>query len=129
MTDEQTIGQLVASASRDLSALVRSEIELAKAEMKGEAKSAAMGGGMFGAAGFLGVVAFILLTIAAAYGLTALGLHPGWAFLIVAAVYLIVAGVLALVGRKALGGIGAPERTVRTTKETIAYLKNPTSTG
>ena len=123
MSDEVTIGQLVATASRDLSTLVRSEIELAKAELASGAKSAATGGGMIGAAGFLGLIAFILLSIAAAFGLVALGLHPGWAFLIVAGVSLLVAGILVLVGRSALKRVGGPQRAVRTTQQTVAYLK------
>ena len=48
----RTIGQLVADASRDVSTLVRSEIELAKAEVTGGLKVAGKGAGMLGAAGF-----------------------------------------------------------------------------
>jgi membrane protein implicated in regulation of membrane protease activity len=120
--EEPTVGQLVASVTRDMSSLVRSEIELAKAEVKSEVTSAVKGGGMLGAAGFLGVVAFILLSIAAAYGLTALGMHPGWAFLIVAVVYLLVAGLIAFVGVKALKSIKPPERSIRAAKETAALV-------
>src|SRR3954451_5416576 len=97
---EPSIGTLVASATKDLSALIRSEIELAKVELKAEAKHAATGGGRFGAAAYLGILATVLLSIAAAYGLTALGLAPGWAFLIVAVVYLLIAGLLAFIGKK-----------------------------
>ena len=97
---EQTLGALFVNASRDLSALVRSEIELAKAELRAEAKNGAAGAGMFGAAGFLALLAVVLLSIAAAYGLVALGLHPGWAFLIVAVVYLLVGALLVLLGKR-----------------------------
>ena len=72
-------------------------------------------------------VTIILLSIAAAYGLVALGLHPGWAFLIVAGAYLLVAAVLGLVGKRAVGKVGAPERTIRTSKDTAAFLKSPRS--
>ena len=126
---EQTLGALFANASRDLSALVRSEIELAKAEIRVDVKNGATGGAMFGAAGFLGVLAVILLSIAAAYGLVALGLHPGWAFLIVAGVYLLVAGLLVLVGKSAISKVGPPERTIRTSKDTASFLKSPRSDG
>src|SRR6188508_1493511 len=90
---EQTLGALFADASRDLSKLVHEEVALAKAEISREVKNGATGGAMFGAAGFVTILAVILLSIAAAYGLVALGLHPGWAFLIVAAVYLVLAAV------------------------------------
>ena len=123
-TDEPTVGQLFAAVSRDLSLLIRSEIELAKAELKDDAKSAGKGGGMLGVAGVLGVLSIILLSIAAAYGLTALGLHPGWAFLIVAGFYLLVAGLLGLAGVGSLKKIKAPERTIKTAKDSAALLKS-----
>jgi hypothetical protein len=126
-SSDETLGALFATASRDLSTLVRSEIELAKAEIRVDVKNGAAGGAMFGAAGFLGVLVVILLSIAAAYGLVALGLHPGWAFLIVAAFYLLVAGVLVLVGKKTISKVGPPERTIRTSKDTAAFLKSPRS--
>jgi hypothetical protein len=124
---EQTLGALFADASRDLSSLVHSEIELAKAEVRREVKNGATGGAMFGAAGFVTVLAVILLSIAAAYGLVALGLHPGWAFLIVAVVYLLAAVLFALIGKRSIAKVGPPERTIRTSKETAAFLKNPRS--
>jgi hypothetical protein len=126
---EPTLGQLVASASRDLSLLVRSEIELAKAELRVDVRNAIKGGGMFGAAAFLSLLAVILLSIAAAYGLTALGLHPGFAFLIVAAAYLLIAGILALIGRRAVKKVGPPKRTIRTTKESVAAITSRRSAG
>jgi hypothetical protein len=126
---EQSLGALVVNASRDLSALVRSEIELAKAELRAEAKNGAAGAGMFGAAGFLGLLAVVLLSIAAAYGLVALGLHPGWAFLIVAVAYLLIGGLLVLVGKRLIKRVGPPERTIRTSKDTATFLKSPRSDG
>ena len=122
-SSEPTLGQLVASASRDLTALVHHEIELAKAEIREDVKHGAKGGAMFGAAGYLALLASVLLSIAAAYGLVALGLAPGWAFLIVGAVYLLIAGVLALVGKKQVSRVKPPERTIRTTKESVSALK------
>ncbi|MDQ1642996.1 MAG: hypothetical protein QOJ90_2347 [Actinomycetota bacterium] len=124
---EETLGALFATASRDLSTLVRDEVALAKAEIRRDVKNGAKAGAMFGAAAFLGVLVVILLSIAAAYGLVAAGLHPGWAFLIVAGVYLLVAGLLALIGKRAVSKVGPPERTIRTSKETAAFLKHPRS--
>lgn len=120
---EPSLGDLVASASKDLSTLVRSEIQLAKLEMKKEAIKAATGGGMLGAAAFLGLFALMMLSFAAAYGLEALGLATGWSFLIVAGAYLLLAGGLTFGGVAAMKRIGAPERTIRTTKDTVAVLK------
>ena len=123
MAEERTLGQLVAQASDDLSGIVRAEIALAKAELRGDVKNAALGGGLFGAAGYLGLLASILLVIAAAYGLVAAGLSPWLAFLIVAVVLLVLAGILALVGKSRLGKLGPPERTIRNAQATIQAVK------
>lgn len=121
--DEPTIGQLVANASKDLSGLVRGEIELAKTELKKTAVKAGTGAGMFAAAAFLLVLVIILLSIAAAFGLTAAGLDPAIAFLIVAGVYLLIAVVLVLIGRRTLRGAKGPQRTIETSKESVEALK------
>jgi hypothetical protein len=123
MAEERTLGQLVAQASDDLSGIVRAEIALAKAELRGDVKNAALGGGLFGAAGYLGLLASILLVIAAAYGLVAAGLSPWLAFLIVAVVLLVLAGILALVGKSRLSKLGPPERTIRNAQATIQAVK------
>ncbi len=124
---EETLGMLFANASRDLSALVHSEIALAKAEIKVDVKNAAMGGAMFGAAAYLGVVASILLFITIALFLAWLGLATWLSFLIVTVLLLLVAGILAFVGKRAVSSVGPPERTMRTSKDTVAFLKSPTS--
>jgi len=120
---EPTVGQLVANASKDLSNLVRGEVELAKTELKKTAVAAGTGAGMFGAAAFLALLAIILLSIAAAYGLTALGLHPAVAFLIIAVLYLLIGAVLVLLGKRALGGAKGPQRAIETSKESVEALK------
>lgn len=124
---EATLGALFADASRDLSALLRDEIELAKSEIKGDVRNGVLGGAMFGAAAFVGVLALVPLLIAAAEGLVALGVPRALAYLIVAVVLLIVSGVLVLVGKRAVSKVGPPERTIRTAKETAAFLKKPRS--
>jgi hypothetical protein len=123
MAEERTLGQLVAQASDDLSGIVRAEVALAKTELRADVKNAAVGGGLFGAAGYLGVLASITLVIAAAYGLVAAGLSPWLAFLIVTVVLLAVAALLALVGRSRLGKLAPPERAIRNAKDTIAAVK------
>jgi hypothetical protein len=119
---EQSLGQLVAAASRDMSVLIRSEIELAKLELSTEVKKAAVGGGALGGAGLFGMFALIMGSFAAAYGFAEI--VPTWAaFLIVMGIYLFFALVFALVGRSAMKKLGPPERTVRTAKETDTALK------
>ena len=125
--NDESLGTLFADASRDLSELVRSEIELAKVEIKLNVRNGVAGGAMFGAAAVLGALALILLLISAAYGLVAAGLDPSIAFLVVAAALLAVAGVLAFIGKRAIAKLGPPERTIRTSKHTAAFLKSPRS--
>jgi uncharacterized membrane protein len=121
---ERTLGQLVADATHDISSIMRSEIALAKAEIGADAKKAGAGAAMFAVAGIFAFLALILLLIAAAYGLVAAGLAPWLAFLIVAVVLLIVGGILAFAARSAVTKInGKPERTIKSTQDTIAALK------
>lgn len=123
MTEERTIGQLVADATRDISDLVRHEIALAKAELAGDVKAAGLGAGLLAGAAFVGVVAFVLLCVAGAQGLVAAGL-PAWAaYLIVVGVLLVLAAVLALAGKKQFSAVGPPQRTMATSKETVAAIK------
>jgi uncharacterized membrane protein YqjE len=125
---ERTIGQLVADATQDISSIVRGEVALAKAEVKADAKKAGVGAGLFAGAGILAFLALILLLIAAAYGLVAAGLAPWLAFLIVAAVLLIVGSILAFFGKRSIDSVsGKPERAIKSTQETIGAVR-PNST-
>ena len=121
--EERTVGQLVAQASQEVSEIVRAEIALAKAELASSAKNGAVAGGLFGAAGYLGFLASILLTIALAYGLTAAGLAPWLSFLLLAVLFLVLAGVLALIGRSRIGRVGPPKRAIESTRLTLAAVK------
>jgi len=123
-TPERTLGQLVADATQDVSTIVRSEITLAKAEITADAKQAGKGAGMFAGAGVMGFLGVILLLFAVVYGLVAAGVPTWLAFLIVAVLLFVVAGVLGLVGKKTVSKVkGKPERTIVTTQETIAAIK------
>ena len=123
MAEERTLGQLVAEASQDLSELVRYEVALAKAEIKDDVSRGVKAGGLFGVAGFLGLLSLITLLIAAAYGLTETGL-PAWAaFLIVSGALLLIAALLVLIGVLLIKRIKPPERAIRSTKQTIAAVR------
>lgn len=125
--EDPTIGRLVADASRDISALVQAEIQLAKSELRVSAKAGGIGAAMIAVAGFLGLLIVILLSISFAYFLTMTGLDPAWAFLIVSGAYLLLAALLILVGVKALKRVRAPKKTIATAKEIPAALKGRTS--
>ncbi len=122
--DEPTIGQLVASASRDVSTIVRSEIELAKTEITGSLKFAGKGAGMFAGAAFFGLFGLGFLLTALAWGLVALGLATWLAFLIVAVILFLGAAILALVGKKAMAHADpTPKRAISQAQQTIATIK------
>ncbi len=124
---EQSLGDLVSTATRDLSTLIRTEVQLAKVEIKRDVAAAGKGAGLLGGAGFLGLFALIFLSISAAYGISWLGVPLGCAFFTVGLVYAIGAAVLALTGKKSISKVGPPEKTIETVKDDIAWAKSPTT--
>lgn len=126
-TDDPTIGRLVAEASRDISALLHSEIALAKSEIKFSVKAGGIGAAMFAVAGFFGLLITVMLSIAGAYFLVMAGLDPAWAFLIVAGAYLLLALFLILIGVVMIKKVRAPQKTISTAKEIPAALKGNTT--
>lgn len=116
-------GQLVASIRNDLQGLVRGEIELAKAEMRESARRAGLGGFVGAAAVYLLVLVSLMLSVAAAYGLVALGLHPGWAFLIVAGAYVLLAAILGLIAWTMFRRVKGPERAKHVGTEITQALR------
>ncbi|OIV37842.1 hypothetical protein BIV57_08740 [Mangrovactinospora gilvigrisea] len=121
--EERSLGQLFSSASEDLQGLIRDEIELAKAEMRGTVKGLAIGSGSFGAAAVLLVASVPMLSFAAAYGLRALTGWPiGWCFFGVFLVYLLLAAVLAVFGTRNVKKAKAPNRAMAQNKKTLSIL-------
>ena len=123
MAEERTLGQLVSDASADLSELVRYEIALAKAEIKDDVRRGAVGAGMFGAAGYLAFLASVTAVVTIGYALVAAGLSEWLAFLIVTAALLLIAAILGFIGYRQLRRIKPPERTIRSTKQTLAAVR------
>jgi hypothetical protein len=121
--DDPTLGKLVSDASRDISALVRGEIALAKSELKVSVKAGGVGLGLFGAAAFLGLLAIIMLSVAIAYFVHMTGLDLAWCFLIVFVLYVLIAGLLAFIGVKKVKQVKAPERAIHQAQETKNILK------
>jgi cell division protein FtsX len=113
--EEQSLGSLVSQASDHISTLVRSEIELAKAEFRFDAKRVGTAGGMFAAAAFMAHLCLILASFTIAYVLAQW--MPQWAaFLIVTVFYLLVAGLLVFIGVRRLKGLAGMKRTARSIK-------------
>ena len=123
---DASLGELVATATRDLSSLMRQEVELAKVEIKRDVMAAGKGAGMFGGAGIAALFGLLFVSISAAYGIEWLGVPLGCSFFAVGALYLLAAAVLAVTGKKSLAGVKAPEKTIETLKDDAAWAKHPT---
>ena len=124
--DETSIGQLAADASAQLSTIIRGEVELAKLELTASVKKAGIGAAMFAAAGVLLAYSLTFGLIAAAEGIHSLGLWRWASYLIVFGALVLLAVLLVLIGIRLVKRIKSPERTIATTKDTVAYLKHPT---
>jgi MFS family permease len=121
---ERPIGELLRELSEQTTTLVRQELELAKAELGEKGKQAGKGAGMFGVAGAIGLLAAGALTAAIIAALDEA--MPLWASaLIVALVYGLVAGVLAMSGKKQVDRAApvAPEQTVESVKEDVEWAR------
>jgi hypothetical protein len=122
-TEDPTIGKLVVDASRDVSALVRSEIALAKSELKVSVRAGGLSIGLFAGAAFLALLGVIMLSVAIAYFLHMTGLDLAWCFLIVFIAYLLLAGLLGFVGVKKLKKVRPPERAIDQAKQIPSAFK------
>ncbi|MDQ0681446.1 nitrate/nitrite transporter NarK [Streptomyces achromogenes] len=125
-TDEGSMGELLSVVTSDLQTLFRQEVELAKVEVKQEATKAGKAAGMFGGAGFAGYMVLLFLSLAAVFGLANV-IDTGWAALIVAAVWAVIAAVLYQRGRTGMRTVAPkPEQTVETMKENAQWARHPT---
>lgn len=122
---DQPLPELLKQLSEQTSSLVRQEMELAQAEMTVKAKRLGIGAGALGGAGVFGLYALGAATAAA---ILALGLAvAGWlAALIIAAVWALIAGGAALVGRRKVkeGSPPVPTQAIDSTKEDVAWTKS-----
>ena len=120
---ETSLGELVGEVSRDLSILMRKELELAKAELSESAKRAGKGAGLLGGAGYAGLMAVFFLSVALWWGIGDLIESFGWSAVIVAVIWGIIAGILFAIGRSRLKTVQGAPQTVETVKEIPDALK------
>jgi len=127
---DRSVAELLKQASDQTLALVRQEIELAKAELTVKGKRVGLGAGMFGAAGVFGLYAVGALTAAVVLALSLA--VTGWlAALIVAAVYGAIGGVLALGGKSKVQAATPPmpEQAVQSVKADVESTKQHAKEG
>lgn len=111
-----SLGELLGEVTRDLSTLMRQEIALAKAELKQSATTSAKAAGMLGGAGYAASMVVLFLSIALWAALATL-VGGGWAGVIVAVVWAIIAAVLFVVGRNQMKKVQGAPQTVETLQE------------
>ena len=120
---DQSLGDLVALAAKDISQLVRYEIDLAKTELKGDMRRVGLAAALGGVAAFVGCLVLILLCIAFAFGLVALGIWEWAAFLIVAGVAVLLAGTAVLVAVLKVRHLSGLRRTRESVTEGLGMLR------
>jgi uncharacterized membrane protein YqjE len=126
-TADLSTGQLMTRLSEQSSRLVRAELQLAQVELKGSAKHAGLGAGLFSVAG---VLAWFGLGALIATAIIALALVlPLWvAALATTLVLFVAAGIAGLVGRKQMRQVSpTPERAVESVKRDVQEVKESRS--
>ena len=117
--DGRSIGEVLGDVTRNISTLLQQEVALAKAEATQAGTRAGKGIGMFAGAAVAGLLFLVFLSLSAMWGL---GGYIGqeWSSLIVALVWVIVAVILGLAGKKEFERIrGLPQTT-----DTVGKIPN-----
>ncbi|MGP4025756.1 phage holin family protein [Actinomadura sp. 3N407] len=121
---EAGTGELVRQATRQVSELMRAELRLAVAELKDKGRHAGTGAGMFGGAALMALYGLAVL-LAAAVAAIALVLPVWAAALIIGGFLMLVAGVLAVIGRSQTRRAtpAKPEKAMDEARQAVAELK------
>jgi hypothetical protein len=120
--ETSSLGDLLGEVTRDMSTLMRQEVELAKVELRQSATRAGKGSGMLAGAGVAGHFVLLFLSLALWWALgTVIGL--GWSGVVIAVIWAIVAAVLVSMGRKELKAIKGMPQTTETLQEIPPTLK------
>ena len=110
-----SVGQLLGEISKDFSTLIRQEVELAKTEVRESVSKASKAGSMLGGAALAGHMVVLFLSVALWWGLGN-SIGRGWAALVVAAIWAVIAAVLMTVGRSQLKEVTGLPKTTETAK-------------
>jgi uncharacterized membrane protein YqjE len=124
---KESLGDLVALAVSDVSQLVRYEVDLAKLELKDDARRLGIGAVLLGAAAFVGCLVLMVLSFAYAYGLHAAGIWLWASFLIVAGTYVVLAALAVLIGITRFKRLSGLRKTRTTVSDDLAMIKREDS--
>ena len=125
---KQSVGDLVSIAVRDLTRLIRCEVELAKVELRADIRRLGLAAALLAIAAFAGCLVLVLLCIAFAFGLVAVGIWPWAAFLIVAGVCVVAAGVTIAIVATKMRRISGLRRTRESVHSDLALLRRDEET-
>lgn len=122
--DDKPLGELVQDLSRQTSTLIRQEMRLAQAELAEKGRHAGKGAGMFGGAGLVALYGVGALIAAAILGLATV-LEPWIAAAAIGAGLVLIAGILALTGKREFEEAGPPkpEQTLDSVQRDIETVK------
>lgn len=127
MTERQEsrgIGDLLGDLGRQVSTLVRKEIDLARVEVTSSVGKMSRGAAMAGAGGAILYAGLMVLLGAAVLGLIEAGIDPWLSALIVAVVVLAIGGVITAMGVNRIRETDlAPKETAETVRENVEYVK------
>jgi len=123
---DKSIGELFGELTADLGRLFRQEVQLAKTEASEEVQRVGKGAGMLAGAGLGATLALMMLSFAVAWWLDK-AMDRGAAFILVALIWIVVAAVLARVGKQRLASAKPLPQTVDTLKEDVRWVKAQTS--
>ena len=122
--DSQSLGDLVALAAKDVSQLIRYEIDLAKTELRDDVQRIGLAAALSGVAAFVACLVLVLLSIALAFGLVALGIWAWAAFLIVAGAYILFAVLVLGIAYLRVRRLSGLSKTRKTVTEGLELLRH-----
>jgi hypothetical protein len=120
---DQSVGVLVSLAVKDVTQLIRCELDLAKLELKADARRLGIAGALLVIAAFVACLVLMLACFSLAYGLISLGIWPWAAFLIVAGTCILLAGLAVLIGALKFRGLSGLKKTRRTVQDGLSLLR------
>jgi hypothetical protein len=120
---QQSLGELVALAAKDMSSLVRYEISLAKSELKMDARRIGIASALAVVGMFVACLVVVLLCFAFAFGLVAAGIWTWAAFLIVAGTCVLVIGIAALIAYGRIRKVSGMKMTRQTVMDDLGMLR------
>ncbi len=126
---QPSLGDLVALAAKDVSQLLRYEISLAKGELKMDARRIGVAAALAVVGLFVGCLLLVLLCIAFAYGLVALGIWNWAAFLIVAGTCLLLIALAGLIAFTRIRKVTGMKMTRQTVIDDIGMLRRSAASG